>query len=101
MKNHIWRCFWNYKVDIYIEIKNSILLFGDNIRIKPKKLYIAFVHNSTFVYVIFWKSRLDLVLNLKKGNLIDTKEIITDVSTTGHWGNGDYMIKMTNSINIG
>ena len=86
---------------LYDEIKNNVMLFGSNIQIKPKKLYIAFVRNSTFVYVILRKFRLDLVLNLKKGNLIDTKKIAADVSTTGHWGNGAYMIKITDSIHLG
>ena len=40
-------------------------------------------------------------MNLKKGGLIDTKNITIDVSNIGHWGNGDYLIKMTDSANLG
>jgi predicted transport protein len=86
---------------LYQELKNNILLFDNNIQVKPKKLYVAFFLHSTFIYVIIKKSRIDLVLNLKKGSLIDTKNIAKDVSNIGHWGNGDYLIKMTDSANIG
>lgn len=86
---------------LYQELKNNILLFDNNIQVKPKKLYIAFFMHSTFVYVIMKRSRIDLVLNLKKGSLIDTKNIAMDVSKIGHWGNGDYLIKMTDSTNLG
>ena len=78
---------------LYQELKNNILLFDNNIQVKPKKLYIAFFLNSTFIYVIIRRSRIDLVVNLKKGSLIDTKNIAIDVSNIGHWGNGDYLSK--------
>jgi predicted transport protein len=33
-------------------------------------------------------------LNLQQGDLDDPKEIARDVSSVGHWGNGDYEIVM-------
>jgi predicted transport protein len=86
---------------LYQELKNNILLFDNNIQVKPKKLYIAFFLHSTFIYIIIRKSRIDLILNLKKGSLNDTKNIAIDISNIGHWGNGDYLVKMTDAANMG
>ncbi len=35
-------------------------------------------------------------INLSKGELDDPKGITRDVSETGHWGNGDYEIQISN-----
>lgn len=86
---------------IYDDLKSSVLLFDSTIHVKPKKLYIAFFHNSTFVYVILRKYRIDLILNLKKGKLVDPKNLSTDISKRGHWGNGDYLVKITDTSNYG
>ena len=40
------------------------------------------------------KKGLKIWLNLKKGELQDSKKITKDVSSTGHWGNGDYQIQV-------
>jgi predicted transport protein len=34
------------------------------------------------------------MVNLKQGELDDPKQISRDMSRTGHWGNGDYEIKV-------
>ena len=38
---------------------------------------------------------------MKKGTLIDPKNIARDVSNIGHWGHGDYQIKLTDSTDLG
>jgi predicted transport protein len=38
---------------------------------------------------------------MKKGTLNDPKNISRDVSTVGHWGNGDYEVIVNDSSNIG
>ncbi|MCQ8213634.1 hypothetical protein NON08_14265 [Cetobacterium somerae] len=35
-------------------------------------------------------------LNAKKGTLNDSKNLSKDVSSTGHWGNGDYEVSISN-----
>ncbi len=39
-------------------------------------------------------------INLKKGELGDSKGITRDVSTTGHWGNGDFEIQVKDDDNL-
>lgn len=86
---------------LYNELKESIFTIGQDITIKPKKVYIGYIRKSNFVDIVVYKSSLLLVLNLKKGTLNDPEKIARDVSNIGHWGNGDYEVKVENSSNWG
>lgn len=77
--------------EIYEKLKNAILNL-DGVAIKPKKLYIAFTASSNIIDVNIQRSQLKMWLNMIKGELDDPKGICRDVSSTGHWGNGDYEI---------
>ena len=79
--------------ELYEKVKNAILNL-DNLEVKPKKLYIAFVATNNVIDIRIQQSGLKMWLNLSKGQLNDPKEICRDVSSTGHWGNGDYEITM-------
>jgi len=79
-------------VGTYEELKERILNLGDNIEIRPRKHYIGFIANTTFVDIHPQKSQIKIWVNLNKGDLDDPKEITRDVSNIGHWGNGDYEI---------
>lgn len=79
--------------ELYEKLKNSILNL-DNVEIKPKKKYIAFVSGRNVIDVHPQKKALKLWINLNKGELDDPKGITRDVSTTGHWGNGDYELQI-------
>ena len=78
--------------ELYQNLKERILELGEGIEIKPKKVYIGFISGRNFVDILPQKNQLKLWLNLKKGSLDDPKKYAKDVSTTGHWGNGDYEI---------
>jgi predicted transport protein len=80
---------------IYNELKNSILSFGTNISVKPVKMYIAFVRKSTFTSVILRKSHLTIIILMKKGSLVDPKNITRDK------GHGYYEIKISDSTELG
>jgi predicted transport protein len=86
---------------LYNELKNTILLLGNDIVSKPMKKYISFVRKTNFIDIVLRKSNLTLFINLKKGTLNDPKKIARDVSNIGHWGNGDYEIKLTDSTDLG
>ncbi len=77
--------------ELYEKLKNAILNL-DNLEVKPKKLYIAFVASSNVVDILIQRNQIKMWLNLRKGELSDPKGICRDVSQTGHWGNGDYEI---------
>lgn len=85
--------------ELYETLKNAILNL-DELEVKPKKKYIAFVSGSNVVDIHIQKNALKLWLNMQQGDLDDPKEISRDVSSVGHWGNGDYEIVMRTDENI-
>lgn len=86
-------------VELYQKLKGAILNL-DNIEIKPKKKYIAFVSGKNIVDIHPQKKALKLWINLTKGELDDSKSITRDVSATGHWGNGDYELQIDSDENL-
>ncbi len=85
--------------ELYKKLRNAILNL-DELEIKPKKLYVSFAATSNIVDVNIQQSQLKIWINLRKGELDDPKQICRDVSTTGHWGNGDYEISMKTDENL-
>ncbi|MBV8252419.1 MAG: hypothetical protein JO154_07405 [Chitinophaga sp.] len=79
--------------ELYESFKNAILNLSDNIEVVPKKTYIAFKIKSNIVDIEIQASSLKLWINLRKGQLNDSLNIMRDVSALkGHNGNGDYEI---------
>ena len=87
-------------VELYQELKDSILGLGENIEVRPRKKYIGFVAGSNFVDVHPQKSQLKLWINMPKGELDDPKDVARDVSAIGHWGNGDYEVIVKSADDI-
>ena len=77
--------------ELYEELKFRILELGD-IDIDVKKVYIAFKGRKNIVDVEFFQRKLVLFINMKKGTLLDPLNITTDMSNSGHHGNGDYCV---------
>lgn len=87
-------------IELYETFKNSILNLADDIEIFPKKLYIAFKKNKNIADIVILKKGIKIFINLKKGQLDDSKGLMKDVSERGHWGNGDYETIVTNTANL-
>lgn len=85
--------------ELYEKMKNAILNF-DNIEIKPKKKYIAFVSGRNVVDIHPQRKALKIWINMIIGELDDPKGITRDVSSTGHWGNGDYELQISTDENL-
>ena len=75
---------------LYDTLKYKILAMSSEVKVVPKKKYIAFLRYTNFLDVVFYRNQLNLYLNIKKGSLDDTRKMAEDVSDSGHWGNGDY-----------
>ena len=86
--------------ELYETYKDAILNLADDIELEPKKLYIAFKKDKNLVDIVTLKKGIKLFLNLQKGKLEDPKNLMRDVSNTGHWGNGDYELVITNNDNL-
>lgn len=85
--------------ELYDKVKSAILDLG-NIEIKPKKKYIAFVSGKNIVDIHPQQKSLKMWLNMSIGELDDPRQLTRDVSTTGHWGNGDYEIRISSDENL-
>ena len=85
--------------ELYEKMKNAILNF-DNIEIKPKKKYIAFVSGRNVVDIHPQRKALKMWINMAIGELDDPKGITRDVSSTGHWGNGDYELQINSDEDL-
>ncbi len=100
-ENHLINVSKNIR-SLYNQSKNNILSLSDQIQIEPKEKYISFRNdNKEFIGIVIWKTSIDIFLNLEKGNLNDPKKVAKDVSNVGHWGNGDYLIKISTSSDFG
>lgn len=85
--------------ELYIKMKNAILNF-DSIEVKPKKKYIAFVSGRNIIDIHPQKKALKMWINMTIGELDDPKGITRDVSSTGHWGNGDYELRINSDEDL-
>ena len=81
--------------ELYEELKERILEL-DDIDIDVKKMYIAFKGTRNIVDLEFYKSKIMMFINMKKGTLNDPLNITIDLSNCGHHGNGDYCVDITN-----
>ena len=79
-------------VELYTRLKERILGFGEGIEIRIGKQTIGFRQNKIFVDLIIYNQGVGVVINLKRGELKDDLKLSEDISTVGHWGNGDYRI---------
>jgi len=87
--------------DLYEVFKSSILNSFDNLTITPRKTSIGFMLNKRTVCDIHLaKGSLKMWINLPTGSLDDPKGLARDVSSIGHWGNGDYEIKVSDDSNL-
>ncbi len=88
-------------IELYEKLKGGLLNLDDNVNIQPKKQTIGFrIDNAIFCDILILKKGLNIYINLKSGDLLDEKKIARDVSNIGHWGNGSYEIKLTDSENF-
>lgn len=82
--------------ELYLQIRDRIQSSYDNIMIQPKKQTVGLkINENIFCDFVFQKKELKLFLNLKSGDLDDSKGWARDVSNVGHWGNGSYEIKIS------
>lgn len=86
--------------EIYNDIRKRILDLGSDIEIVPRKEYIGFKRGSNFVDIEFQRKQLKFFINMKKGELDDPINISRDVSNVGHYGNGDYEIRVNKDSDL-
>lgn len=86
--------------ELYDTFKTAILNLSTDIEIEPKKMYIAFKKGKNIVDIRIQYKNLIIWLNMKKGELNDSKKLTIDASSKGHYGNGDYELHVSNTDNL-
>lgn len=78
-------------VEIFNIYKEKIEEMFPEIKVEPKKVYIAFkLNRKNLVDFKLKKDTLIIWINAKEGVLDDSKKMAKNVAKVGHWGNGDY-----------
>ncbi|HEU0078636.1 MAG TPA: DUF5655 domain-containing protein [Longimicrobiaceae bacterium] len=81
--------------ELFAAVKDAILGIGTDLSTSPKKLYVAFVANKKNIAdVHLLRNSLKMWINLRAGELNDPGGVARDVSSIGHWGNGDYEVRI-------
>ena len=86
--------------ELYEQLRASLFEIGGQVKVKPTKKYIGFIAKTNFADVHIQKKALKLWLNLKKGELNDPQQLSRDMSSIGHWGNGDYELQISNDEDL-
>lgn len=88
--------------ELFEELRERIFSLGSDINEEVKKLYIAYKASKNFVDVIIYKREIRATLNVKSGNLNDPENRAVDFTKPkkGHWGNGDYEVKIQNKEDL-
>lgn len=87
-------------IELYNIYKEAILNLSPDIEALPLKWVMMFKTDRKFAYIEIQKKNLKLWINLKKGQLDDSKGLARDVSSVGHAGNGDYELTITDTENL-
>ncbi len=82
---------------LFYALREKIMSLDKNIIEEPKARYIAYKLSSNFVDIVILSNSLKIFLNVKSGDLKDPFGIARDLTKPkpiGHWGNGDYEVKI-------
>jgi len=87
--------------ELYEKFRNSILNLADSIDLVPQKHYIAFKKDKSNIACLeFQKKRIKIWIGAKAGMLDDPKGIAIDVSSIGHYGTGDYELRIDSDADL-
>ena len=78
--------------ELFQQLRKRIINLDSSVKEEILKIYIAYKTNTNFVDVVPLKSRLNLTLNVKFGDVKDPKGLCKNVKGKGRWGNGEVEI---------
>ncbi|HEM4053843.1 TPA: hypothetical protein U2D41_000449 [Streptococcus suis] len=88
-------------VELYDSFKQAIFQLIPDCELIPTKYYIAFKKDGhNIVDIEIQNKQLKLFINARIGQLDDPKQLTRDVSNIGHFGNGDYELKVKTTDNL-
>ena len=82
--------------ELYKKLKEEAFNVSTDFETVATKVYLSFKYHGKNVFdIIFYKSKLKIVLNMKSGTLEDPDKKCRDISNIGSLGNGDYDINIS------
>ena len=87
-------------IDLFQALREKILAIDEDIIEEAKSKYIAYKTSSNFTDMHLQRSGVKIYLNVKSGELSDPQSLARDLTKPkliGHWGNGDYEVKLENA----
>lgn len=90
-------------VELFQALREEILSLDKNIIEEAKAKYIAYKTSTNFTDIVVKQYGLKIFLNIKSGQLNDPKNLARDLTKPkriGHWGNGDYEVKIEKKDNV-
>jgi len=102
IKEHLAVASENTK-ELFSMLKEKITALDESITEEAKAKYIAYKLTTNFCDVVILKDSLNIFINVPSGTLHDPAGIARDLAKpqpVGHWGNGDYEIKLEKKENI-
>ena len=82
-------------LSLYDDFSSLVLLkYKQLTPVKKKYLTVFYKGKKDILSVEIQTSAIKITLNAKYGLLDDKKNLFRDVSNVGHWGNGDYQVKL-------
>lgn len=88
-------------LELYEVVKQAIYQLVPEVELVPKKLYVAFKYaKRNIVDIELQQKQLKLFINAKWGQIDDPKKLARNVSQIGHYGNGDYELKIRDTQHL-
>ncbi len=85
---------------MFERLRKRILNLDSSIREEARKQYIAYKATTNFVDIEPQKKRLLLTLNVRFGEIDDPAGLCRNVTSIGHYGNGDVQVSITSLTQI-
>lgn len=85
---------------IYYELKKHVLELGNDIEVRPTKMYISYRRNKNFAGFVILKNVLKIYLSIKKSSLHDPLRKTRNVEGIGHFSPGNTELVVKNEKDI-
>ncbi len=85
---------------LYDLIDRRILNLSPDVFKVYNKYYIAYKLDTNFVDIVVYKTKLNLTLNMKFDEIVDSRNICRDITGLGKWGNGNVLVDYTEESDL-
>lgn len=88
---------------IFLDLREKITSLDEEVSEVPKSKYIAYKTSTNFVDIVILHNSLKIFLNVQSGQLKDPEYLARDLTKpkpVGHWGNGDYEVRVDKNSDL-